>query len=175
MRTSLPPEADAALDPVRAQLLRAARVDGEALLAEADAQVAAVFAEAEGRVAAILAEARRLGEADAEAARDAAHTRGRRAARARELAARRECWEELGRLVVRGVEDLRRADSYPLLRTRLTTYVRAALGAGVRVTEAPGGGVVGETEGRRLDCSLAAFARRALERTGTEAEELWAP
>ncbi|MGW3108960.1 hypothetical protein [Streptomyces sp. NPDC001100] len=175
MRTSLPPEADAALDPVRTHLLRAARAEAEALLAEADAHAAVVLADAEGQAAAILADARRLGEADAATARDAARTRSRRAARARELAARRACWEELGRLVVTGVEDLRRTDSYPVLRARLTAHVRDVLGPDARVTEAHGGGVVGEAGGRRIDCSLAAFARRALERIGTEAEELWAP
>ncbi|MGW2516386.1 hypothetical protein ACWC09_05015 [Streptomyces sp. NPDC001617] len=175
MRTPLPAEAGTALDPVRAQLLRAARTEADAQLSAADDDAAAVLADAEARSAAILAEARRLGEADAAAARDAARARSRRAARARELAARRACWEELGRLVVRGVGDLRRADSYPVLRARLTAYVRDALGPDARITEAPGGGMVGEAAGRRLDCSLAAFARRALERTGTEAEELWAP
>jgi vacuolar-type H+-ATPase subunit E/Vma4 len=175
MRTSPPPEADSALEPVREQLLWAARTEAEALLTEADVHVAVVLADAEAQAAAILAEARRLGETDAAAARDAARARARRAARARELTARRECWEELGRLVVSGVEDLRRADSYPLLRARLTAYVRDALGPDARVTQAPGGGVLGETAGRRLDCSLASLAHRALERIGTEAEELWAP
>ncbi|MCX5062720.1 hypothetical protein OG895_35215 [Streptomyces sp. NBC_00201] len=166
MRTPPPAGAGTALDPVRAQLLRAARAEADALLAAADD---------EAQAAAILAEARRLGEADAAAARDAARARSRRAARARELVTRRECWEELGRRVERGVGDLRRTDSYPGLRVRLTAYVRDALGPDARITEALGGGVVGEAAGRRLDCSLAAFARRALERTGTEAEELWAP
>ncbi|MEU6379864.1 hypothetical protein [Streptomyces sp. NPDC046909] len=167
--------ADTALDPVRAQLLRAARTEADTLLAAADDEASAVLADAEAQAATILAEARRLGEDDAATARDAARTRARRDARARELAAHRECWEELGRRVVSGVEDLRGTDSYPLLRARLTAYVRDALGPDARITQAPGGGVVGETGDRRLDCSLNALARRALERIGTEAEELWAP
>ncbi|MER8007498.1 V-type ATP synthase subunit E family protein [Streptomyces sp. NPDC094149] len=167
--------ADVALEPVRAQLLRAARAEAGALSAAADADVRAVLAEADGQAAAILDEARGMGEADAAAARDAARARARRTARARELAARRECWEELRRRVVAGVEELRHADSYPALRARLAAHVRAALGPEAEVTEAPRGGVRGRTADRRLDCGLTALALRALDRIDGEAEELWAP
>ncbi|MFJ9722642.1 V-type ATP synthase subunit E family protein [Streptomyces sp. NPDC101209] len=175
MRNPPPATTDAALEPVRAQLLRAARAEADALLAAADSDARAVLAEADGRAAAILAEARGLGEADAAAARDAARSRSRRTARARELAARRECWEELRRQVVAGVEELRHADSYPALRARLTAHVRAALGPDAEVVEAPHGGVTARTTHRRLDCGLTTLALRALERIGGEPEELWAP
>ncbi|MER6631215.1 hypothetical protein ABT301_23855 [Streptomyces sp. NPDC000987] len=174
-KPTLPARADAALAPVRDRLLRDARAEAEALLAAADADAAAALRDAEARAAEILAEARRQGAADAESVRAAARVRARRTARARELAARRECWEELGRQVVQGVEELRGTDAYPRLRERLTAYVRQALGPDAVVTEAPGGGVTGEAPGRRIDCSLAALAHRALERTGVEAERLWAP
>ncbi|MFD8307522.1 V-type ATP synthase subunit E family protein [Streptomyces sp. NPDC059690] len=175
MRPPPPASTDAALEPVRARLLRAARDEAGELLAAADGEARAVLAEAEARAAAMLDEARRTGEADAAAARDAARARARRTARARELAARRECWEELRARVVAGVEDLRHADSYPALRARLTAHVRAALGPEAEVTEARGGGVTGRTAHRRLDCGLTALALRALERIDGEAEELWAP
>ncbi|MBC9713897.1 hypothetical protein H9Y04_15105 [Streptomyces sp. TRM66268-LWL] len=175
MRNPTPAGTGAALEPVRAQLLRIAKADADALLAAADQDAAATFAAAEAQAAAILDEARRQGEADAETARDAAGVRTRRAARARELAARKDCWEELGRQVVARVQALRSARSYPQLHDRLTAYVREVLGPDVHITEAPGGGVIGEVRGRRLDCGLTAFARRALERTGTEAEGLWSP
>ena len=175
MRTLPPAGTGTALDPVRAQLLQAARADAEALLAAADDDASAVLADAGAQAAAILAEARSLGEADAAAARDATRARSRRAARARELAARSECWEELGRLVVHGIEDLRRSDSYPRLSARLTAYAHDVLGPDAQVTETPAGGVVAQTAHRRLDCSLTALAHRELERIGVEVEELWAP
>ncbi|MEU3253368.1 hypothetical protein [Streptomyces sp. NPDC006997] len=175
MRTPTPTRTTAGLEPVRTRLLRDARADAEALLAAAAADAAAVFEEAEARAAAILAEARRQGGADAAAARRAVRARSRRAARARELAARRECWEELRRQVVRGVGELRAADAYPRLHERLTAHVRQSLGPDARITDVPGGGVVGEVPGRRVDCGLAAFAERALDRVGAEVEELWAP
>lgn len=134
-----------------------------------------VRADAESRAAEILAEARRQGAGDARTVQAAVRARARRSARARELAARRECWEELRRQVVQGVGELRDTPAYPLLRARLTAHARRVLGADARITEAPGGGVVGESPGRRIDCGLAALAERALDRIGTEVEELWAP
>ncbi|PWI17970.1 hypothetical protein DI272_30285 [Streptomyces sp. Act143] len=175
MRTSLPAGATTALDPVRARLLRDARADAEAVLAAAAEDAAAQLRDAEAQAEAILAEARRQGAADAEAFRAAGRARTRGDARTRELAARRECWEELRRQVVHGVEELRGAPAYPALRARLAAHVRRLLGPECRITEAPGGGVVGAAPGRRIDCGLDAFALRALDRTGTEVEELWAP
>ncbi|MCH0566671.1 hypothetical protein, partial [Streptomyces sp. MUM 2J] len=134
-----------------------------------------VLRAAESRAAEILAEARRQGAADADAARSAARVRARRTARARELAARRECWQELCRQVVEGVQALHGTAAYPALRDRLAEHVRRELGARAHIAEAPGGGVTGRAPGRRIDCSLAAVARRTLEHAGVEVEELWAP
>ncbi|MFE7172931.1 V-type ATP synthase subunit E family protein [Streptomyces sp. NPDC057616] len=176
MRTTLlPAAASPALDPVRARLLRDAAADAEALLAEADEEARAGVREAEAQASAVLAEARRQGAHDADLAGAAARSRVRRAARSRELAARREIWEDLCRQVVDRVEALRGTDAYPAVRRRLTARVRQVLGPGARITEAPGGGVVGDAPGRRLDCGLAAFAQRALDRAGGEVEQLWAP
>ncbi|MEU6538517.1 hypothetical protein [Streptomyces sp. NPDC047000] len=163
------------LAPVRARILRDARAEADAVLAAADADAAAVLREAGERAAAILDTARARGAADAGSARAALRARARRSARDLELAARRESWEELCRQVVRGVEAVRHSEGYPELRERLAASVRAALGAGAEVTEAPGGGVLGSAPGRRTDCSLAAFAQRVLDGAGAEAEELWAP
>lgn len=176
MRTSAPPAGTpAALEPVRARLLRDAAADADALLSAAAEDARATVREAEARASAALAEARNLGARDAGQTGAALRGRARRAARARELAARREIWEELCRQVVDGVEALRGTGAYPAVRRRLTAHVRQALGPGAHITEAPGGGVVGDAPGRRLDCSLAAFAQRALDRSGGEVEQLWAP
>ncbi|MDN3027950.1 V-type ATP synthase subunit E family protein [Streptomyces sp. S.PB5] len=170
-----PAETATALAPVRDRLLEEAAADAQALLTAAAEDAASLLRDAEARAAGILAEARSQGAADAETARRAVHAQARRAARARELAARRECWEELRRQVVEGVEALRDTDAYPHLRERLAARVRQLLGPDALVTEAPGGGIVGEAPGRRLDLSLATLAERALERTGAEVEQLWAP
>ncbi|MFR0354638.1 hypothetical protein [Streptomyces sediminimaris] len=176
MRTApLPAGAPAALEPVRARLLRDAAADADALLAAAAEDARATVREAGARASAVLAEARSQGARDARRTGAAARGRVRRAARARELAARREIWEDLCRRVVDGVEALRGTDAYPAVRRRLTAHVRQALGPDARITEAPGGGVVGEAPGRRIDCGLAAFAQRALDRSGGEVEQLWAP
>lgn len=175
MRTSLPAGTDTALEPVRSRLLQDARDDAESLLAAADEDAATVLQDAEARAAEILAEARGQGAADAESALRDTRAQSRRTARARELAARRESWEELRRQVVHGVEELRRTDAYPRLRAQLTEHIRQVLGPDARITEAPGGGVLGEVPGRRIDCGLSSLAHRALDRTGAEVEELWAP
>ncbi|MFR9799093.1 hypothetical protein ACL02U_24850 [Streptomyces sp. MS06] len=176
MRTPLPAGADAALAPVRERLLADARADAEALLAAADADAAARRAAAEEQAAGILAEARRQGAADAEAVRGAQLARAARAARARDLAARRACWEELRRQVADGARALQGTPAYPELRRRLAAHARQALGPGARIGEAPGGGVTGRAPGRRIDCSLTALASRTLDLVPAhEVEELWAP
>ncbi|MEU1273746.1 hypothetical protein [Streptomyces sp. NPDC005799] len=170
-----PTDATTALAPVRTRLLRDAAADAEALLSAAGEEATAAIRAAETRAAGILAEARREGARDAERIRGADRARARRTHRARELAVHREIWEELRLQVVRGVEELGGSTAYPAVRRRLTTYAQRVLGPDARITEAPGGGVVGEVPGRRIDCALATLARRALDRAGGEVEELWAP
>ncbi|WP_282703533.1 V-type ATP synthase subunit E family protein [Streptomyces sp. CC219B] len=163
------------LAPVRARLLKDAEADARALLAAADEDAATLLRNAETQAADIFAEARSQGAADAEAVRRALCTRARRAARARELAARRECWQELRRQVVHGVEALHDTDAYPALEARLTTHARHLLGPDARITTAPGGGLRGEAPGRRADLSLTSLALGALDDLGSEVEELWTP
>ncbi|MYR01056.1 hypothetical protein GTX23_21390, partial [Streptomyces sp. SID6139] len=61
---SAPPDS---LDPVRAELLRAARADADALLERARADADAVLREARATADAVLARAQELGAADAAA------------------------------------------------------------------------------------------------------------
>jgi hypothetical protein len=53
---------------------------------------------------------------------------------------------------------------YGDVRARLVAAIHERLGPRAAVRDAPGGGVVGEVPGRRLDLSLAAFADRAVDR-----------
>ncbi|WNZ06584.1 hypothetical protein [Streptomyces sp. 11x1] len=164
-----------ALDPVRAEMLRAARTDAEALSARAATEAAAVLDGAGAGAAAVLDEARRQGEADgATAARDLL-LRARREARSRILSARREAYDDLRRAIADRVGELRRTDDYADLRGRLERLARALLGPDAEVTEHPEGGVVARAPGRRVDLSLTALADRALDRLGGEVRVLWEP
>lgn len=164
-----------ALDPVRGELLRAARADADALLAEARQQAATVVDTARDQARDVVEEARRRGEEDGAAAGEAALVQARRAARAQELAARGEAWAELHRRVADAVRGLRRSPGYPALRTALEERARRLLGPGATVEEHPAGGVIGRTPGRLVDLGLDALALRAVDRLGPRAETLWGP
>ncbi|MDX2692090.1 hypothetical protein Sipo8835_11090 [Streptomyces ipomoeae] len=164
-----------ALRPVRAGLLRAARVDSEALLARAEREAAALLDQARAEARAILDEARRQGEADGAGATRELLVRARREARSRTLAARREAYEGLRRDAAERVRALRRTDGYVSLRKRLEHRARVLLGSGAEVSEHADGGVVARVPGRRVDLSLTALADRALDRMGGEVRSLWEP
>jgi vacuolar-type H+-ATPase subunit E/Vma4 len=168
-------QASAALEPVRAELLRSACADAEALRARADRDAEELLRRARAGAEAILAEARRQGEADGEHSARAVLARARREARRHELAARREMYEELHSRTAERIRALRDAPDYPALLDGLGARVRRLLGPGAHVTEHASGGVVGQAGSRRADCSLDALAERALARAGTEVEALWAP
>ncbi|MFG2859185.1 hypothetical protein [Streptomyces sioyaensis] len=175
MRTPAPDAAGAALEPVRAELLRTAHAEARELLARADREAADLLdaARAEGR--AILGASRRQGEAEGAAAGRAALVQARRTARARELDVRREAYEELRLRATERVRALRHAADYEAVLDRLARRARRILGPEADVTEHPDGGVVAHAPGRRVDCTLDALAARALDRIGAEAETLWAP
>jgi vacuolar-type H+-ATPase subunit E/Vma4 len=170
---SSPIPVPAALGPVRDELLRAARADARALLARADRDAENLLARARAEAAALLEEARRRGEADGvSAARDVlAHAR--REARGRELAARREAYEELGRRVLDHVRELRDSPDHPAVLTALRTRAHRLLGPGAEITVQPDGGLVARRDGRLLDYSLDTLAARAWAAAGADAEELW--
>ncbi|MDF3293291.1 hypothetical protein [Streptomyces silvisoli] len=164
-----------ALEPVRDALLRAARKDAEAVLTEAHRAAAAVLDEAQARATAILDEARTQGTADGTADGAALRVRARRTVRARELAARREAYDELRRRATARVRRLRTESEYPSMRDELVARARQLLGADASVSEDPDGGVVATAPGRRVDLTLDALAGRALERFAAQVETLWAP
>ena len=175
MTSPAPEHVAAALEPVRERLLRSARADAEELLARADQEAGALLDAATARAVAILDDARKQGEADAAQGRAAELTRVRRTNRARELAARRQAYEELRRRAIERVRELRHTTDYPAIRDRLTRRAHRLLGPDAEVAEHPGGGIVAHAPGRRADCTLDALAARALDRLGAETETLWAP
>lgn len=175
MTPPAPRPATVALDPVRAELLRAAHADAEAVLARAEREAAALLDRAHAEARAMLDEARRQGEADGAAAARDLLVRARREARSRTLAARREAYGALRRETAERVGELRGTPDYPGLRERLERRARVLLGPGTEVTEAPGGGVVARAPGRRVDLSLTALAHHALDRMGGEVRSLWEP
>ncbi|MFJ4696216.1 hypothetical protein [Streptomyces sp. NPDC088766] len=167
-----PGRADA-LDPVRAELLRAAHADAEALFARAGREAAARLGQAEDRARSILEEARLQGEADgAEAARGRL-VRARREAGSRTLSARREPYEELRRRAAERVRELRRTDGYAGLCERLEQRARTLLGPDAEVTEPADGGVMAQVPGKLVDLSLTALADRALDSMAAEVRTLW--
>ncbi|WP_406253808.1 hypothetical protein [Streptomyces chartreusis] len=175
MTTPAPEQTPKALSPVRAELLRAAHTDAEALLARSEREAAALLDQAHAEARTILDEARQQGEADgADAARDVL-VRARRQARSRTLTARRDSHEELRRDAADRVRALRRTDGYASMRTLLEHRARILLGSDAEVTEHPDGGVIARVPGKQVDLSLTALADRALDRMGAEVRSLWEP
>ncbi|MFF2200389.1 hypothetical protein [Streptomyces sp. NPDC058145] len=160
-----------ALEPVRAELLRAARAEAGAALDRARADAEETLRLAHGTADRVLAAAREAGAADGAASAAGERIRAAEDAWAAELAARAEVYADLRAGVRAGVRRALTEDA--LARNRLVAAARALLGARARITDAPGGGVVAEVPGRRVDLSADALADRALDRTGALAERLW--
>ncbi|MFJ7910482.1 hypothetical protein [Kitasatospora sp. NPDC096204] len=166
------PHADA-LAPVRAELLRTARAEAEAVLAEARRNAEETEAAARAEAEAVLAEARRQGVQDGRGVAAGELARARRAARTAELAARGEAYADLLRLATERARERYGAD--PAISTRLTERARDLLGPGARITAHPNGGLLADVPGRLVDFGLPTLTRRALERLGPEVEQLWSP
>jgi hypothetical protein len=159
----------AALEPVRAALLRAARADADAVEAAAGRDGELTVREATIRAGHLREQARADGAADAAAALAVLRARAGRAARATVLAARREEYEALRAAARAAMAALARD---PTVHMRLIATARVRLGPEATVEEAPGGGVVASAGARRLDLSLAGFADRAVDQV---ADRLDAP
>jgi hypothetical protein len=163
--------ADLALDPVRSALLRAARSDADAVVADAVRDAAAVLAGARSRAAAVLAAAAAEGRADAASRAARERARARRDRRTAELTAWSAAREELRAHVRAVVREL--PGACPDLRERLVTRIRAELGPDAALTATPDGGLTGEVPGRRLELSLDALADLAVDALGPDVERLW--
>jgi len=158
----------AALAPVREALLAAASDRAERDRGRADSESQALLAQARTHATAITAQARREGRADAESTQVTLRARARREARAAVLRARAEVYEELRRGARLAAAGLQHQPDYARLRNRLAQAVWRALGGDADVRDADGGGVIGVAAGRRVDCSLFAFADRAVEELAAE-------
>jgi vacuolar-type H+-ATPase subunit E/Vma4 len=164
------------LAPVRAALLAEARADAEATLAAARCDAAAVLAKAREEAARILTLARESGEVEAAIVVAARRSRARHRARAVELRARREAYEALCADARAAVCGLSTAAEYADIRDTLTAVAHAALGPDLSIMDAPGGGIVADSDGRRLDLSLQQFADSSVDAVAAEYEEAaWAP
>ncbi|MGE7434262.1 hypothetical protein [Kitasatospora sp. NPDC001175] len=162
-----------ALEPVRAELLRVARADAEALLAAARRDAAEAVAVARAKAETIVESARSEGTAEGEKAKSEELARARRQAGAAELAVRGEAYAQLRRRVTERLRE--RYETDPAIGEGLRARARRLLGPDAQLTEHPEGGVVASVPGRRVDLGLPALAARALDRVSVEAETLWAP
>ncbi|HEY8474223.1 MAG TPA: hypothetical protein VIL37_16510 [Natronosporangium sp.] len=163
---------EAALRPVRAALLAAARADAGRIVAEAEQAAAATLAQGRAAADRIRTEARAQGTASGQAVAAAARRRARRAARARVMLARREAYEQLRAAARRAVARLPAEPDWPRRRAALAAAVTARLGPGTVIRETADGGVVGERAGRRVDCSLAVLADRAADAVAQQLQTL---
>lgn len=152
-----------ALAPVREALLAGARADAERTVARADAAAERSLAEARAAAARIREQARAQGAASGTAAARERQRASRRAGRTRVLRAQRDEYERLRHAARQAVARLASEPDYPRLRQRMVGAVTRALGPQATVRDGPGGGVVGEVPGRRVDYSLTGFADRAVD------------
>ncbi|MFF3164701.1 hypothetical protein [Streptomyces sp. NPDC003273] len=162
------------LEPVRAELLRAARAAADAVLDRARADAAGALLAARAEAGAVLARARGLGQADGAAQAERERVRAAQRAWETELAVRAEVYAALGAEVRAGVRRALAREG-AVARWHLADVARAALGPAAEVTAAAQGGVTAEAPGRRVDLSADAIADRALDRLGVRAETLWGP
>ncbi|MGW6484791.1 hypothetical protein ACWGDS_44465 [Streptomyces sp. NPDC055059] len=160
-----------ALDPVRAELLRAARASADAVRDRARADADETLRAARATAEQVLARARDLGTAEGAADAERERVRAVQDAWAAELVVRAEIYAELRNAVREGVRRALAEGAVP--QARLAEAARAVLGTGAQVTAAGGGGVTAEVPGRRVDLSADALADRALSRLGARAETLW--
>lgn len=161
-------------DALRDLVLRRAREEADALVADTEQRAAALL-ERERAQAATLVERAQAAGRDAGTVKSARELAlARREASAQVLVARREAYEELGRRACTALLALRDDPGYEALVERLGARVRRQLGPDAAVERDPDrGGVVGRAGPRRVDLTLVTLAARCIEELGTRAEELW--
>lgn len=155
-----------ALAPVREALLTAARADAAQALAAADVAAASILATSQAGADRIRQEARAQGTANGTVAAAAERNQARRAARARVLSAERDAYQQLRGAARAAVARLADEPGYPRLRAAMAAAVARRLDPEATVSDAAGGGVIGQVPGRRVDYSLAGFADRAVDAMG---------
>lgn len=167
--------AQAALAPVRAELLRRAREQAAGITAGARRQAAQALGEAHRDAARQLDQARAAGQAQAAPLAAAVRTEGRRGAQEIALAAQRAAYDELRDRVAAAVASLRDGPAYAPLLARLRLDASQAAGPGAVLTEAPAGGIIARGPGTVVDCSLPRLADAAVAALGDQVAWLWTP
>ena len=165
------------IDAYRERRLGAAGSQAAEALAAARTTAAARLTEGRRAADEILADARKAGEAAAAREADLELAAARREARLLVLTARREEYDRFCELSSVAVLALRAGPEYPRILDVLQARIRSQLGEDARIERDPpsAGGVVGESDGRRVDASLTALADACRGRLGGAIEALWAP
>jgi len=163
------------LAALQSALLERARRDADAAVAAADADAAEVLAKARAEADALLADARARGTADGAAALAGERSRAEREARSVLLAAQRTAHDQARQAARDAVTELRHDPTYPTLLDALAARARRELDPAAAVTELPGGGLVAEADGRRIEYSLADLADDIMDGLADEVDGLWAP
>ncbi|ALE91969.1 hypothetical protein AOC05_05850 [Arthrobacter alpinus] len=170
--SSLPPQSDTALAPVREALRAAAQTQSAELHDGARREVDALLASARAQAQKIIADAARDGAAAARAEAALRSSRIRREAHELVLARRSSVLAELRRQLRVRASALQDDPSYPAFVAGLREQCVDLLGPAATVSASPDGGVIAAAGLRSLDLSLPVLAELALDSL-PEARELW--
>lgn len=169
--TSLAQRTDAALGPLRAVLLAAARAESDAVQASCTAECLELAESARRQADAVLKEARARGTEDGALRLATDRARIQREARQVLLAAQRTAYDDLRQSAKTAIRELMQD---PVERARLAEALRLRLGSGVVIHEHADGGLVGEsTDGRVVDASVETLVDAAL--SNVDLQSLWSP
>lgn len=162
------------LAPVREAILAEARAQADAMLADADSDVAEMVSAANDRAGEIRSLARAQGRADATRYLAGERARSRREARGIVLNAQRRVWDGLRRRCQEAVLTLRDDPAYQDRLSGVLHHGTQSQGDDVVVVELSDG-VVLESSHRRTSYTLTDLAQDALQRLGPDVERLWEP
>ena len=166
---------EAALAPVRAYLLDAARREAGRILEAARAQAGEITEQARRAGEEAIAAARSEGQARGASLGAAEQSRGRSQARSIVLSARRAAEVRLREEVMAAAARLPDEAGYAGLLARLSRRAADAAGPDATVTPSPAGGVVARSSRVIVDCSLPRLADQAVDALGGQLRELWTP
>ena len=152
------------LEPLREALLRRARNEADAVLAQADTEGAAVLQRAQAEADRIRTAARERGVADGTASAAATRAGAERRARSLLLEAHRAAAEEERRAAREAVRTLVDDAIYPPARAALVARARSELGADAVVVDVAGGGIRATAAGRSIRYALDDLADELLAR-----------
>lgn len=165
----------AALAPVRAHLLRAARTEADRIVEQARIQADTIVRRARRSADEAVERAGAQGRADIAPAAAAERSRGREQARSIVLGAQREALDELYARVNAAVGGLRDEPGYDRLLDRISAMASRAAGPDAALAVQPAGGVVARSGGVLVDCTLPRLADLAVDALGDQVRELWTP